>query len=509
VRRSIRLGLGLSACAIALCLPTPVGASALTLDQVGTYSTPVYVTSDPADSNRLYVVERAGRIMLTRAGQTTTFLDIRPLVPPYGGIDDRGLFSMAFAPDYESSGRFYVAYAGAENVEHLDEFTAKGDSVDPATRRAVLSIDHDSVFHYGGQLQFGPDGLLYVSTGDAGIGAGGEGDPDGNSQSLDTLNGKILRIDPGPSGGQPYTVPGDNPFVGAPGLDEIWSYGLRNPWRFSFDRASGDLVIGDVGQSTWEEVDYEPRSAGGGRGANYGWSCREGPDPYSGCGGDFTEAVFFLPHHAPPCSGSITGGYVVRDPGLPSLLGRYLYADFCLGELRSLRLGLPAASDDRPEGVAVAQPTSFGEDSCGRIYVASLSGPVYRLTEGTPSDCEPPVLIVLGKHRHSLRKGRPVSLKVWSSEAATVKVRVLQGAAKARRGIPSLKAKTVRLAGGVLRGLRWKLGRHATRRYTRMLSRGRRPTIHFRATAADAAGNSGAAVDRNVRLLPGRRSASR
>jgi glucose/arabinose dehydrogenase len=396
-------------------LLSPANASALALQKVGRFDAPTYVTSDPGDPNRLFIVERPGRIRLTEGGSTTTFLDIESIVS--GGDGEQGLFSMAFSPDYATNHHFYVAYSGVDDPSttgdesgdfHLDEFTSQGDSANPGSRRGVLTIEHSQTpNHYGGQLQFGPDDYLYASTGDG----ADEGDPPGNAQNLQTLYGKILRIDPEGASGRDYTIPASNPFVGTAGADEVWSYGLRNPWRFSFDRLTAALTIGDVGGQSWEEVNYEPVSAGGGRGDNFGWDCREGAHDHTGpeapgdgspspvCPsrvGTFTEPVFEYQHTDEPRRCSIIGGYVVRDLGLGDLYGRYLYMDLCVGKLRSLNLGLPRASDDRSEGVSVApvasegdelpddaRATSFGEDADGRIYVASLHGPVYRLTDAS------------------------------------------------------------------------------------------------------------------------------
>ncbi len=419
--RPIR-GLAALALAVGLSLSTAAGASALGLVQIGTYAAPLHVTSAPDDPDRIFVAEREGRIKLTTHGQTSTFLDITSLVSIPGEVSDRGLLSVAFAPDFGSTGRFYVLYTGEEGGVRVDEFTASGDSASLATRRPVLEIEHDSLYHYGGQLQFGPDGYLYISTGDNGtFGPGPGGDPDGNAQNIESPHGKILRIDPRPAGGQPYAAPQDNPFVGEPGMDEIWSLGLRNPWRFSFDRATGDLVIGDVGQDVWEDVEYAPRTAGGGRGDNYGWNCREGPDPYSGCTGSFTDPAFSYLHDGDPCS-SITGGYVVRDKGLPDLLGRYLYGDFCHGSVRSLRLGLPAASDDRAEPIELPGVTSFGQDACGRLYAAILGGGVYRIVGDNPTDCLEPQLSLRGKLRQRLGARGRVTIGAHSDETSTVTV---------------------------------------------------------------------------------------
>lgn len=205
---------------------------------------------------------------------------------------------------------------------------------------------------------------------------------------MNELLGKLLRIDPAPSGTESYTVPSDNPLVGAPGKDEIWSYGLRNPFRFSFDRLTGDLTIGDVGQGDYEEVDFAPWATGGGRGVNWGWDCREGAHPFAGtCMGPATptDPVIEYRQDDPLCA--VTGGYVVRDPGLIELYGRYLYTDYCGGEIRSAALVQPEVTDDRLENLDVAFPSSFGEDACGRVYVVSREGPVSRFEDGTPTDC--------------------------------------------------------------------------------------------------------------------------
>jgi hypothetical protein len=233
--------------------------------------------------------------------------------------------------------------------------------------------------------------MLYVSTGDG----GGGNDQEHNAQSIAKPLGKILRLDPNPSGALPYTVPADNPFAAGAGWEQlVWSYGLRNPFRFSFDRDGSALLIGDVGQSAREEVDYSPHPAGGGRGVNFGWNCREGLIAYDlDCAGrtGFTNPILDYAHAGGGCA--IVGGYVVRDPTLTSLYGRYLYSDECAGDIRSLVPSLPAATDDRSEGLSVGNPSSFGEDSCGRVYVASLAtGVVSRFVDGAPRVCTGPVV---------------------------------------------------------------------------------------------------------------------
>jgi Glucose / Sorbosone dehydrogenase len=382
-RWHVNLAAATTAALLSLVALPITSASAATLQPVGTFDSPVYVTSHPDDPNQLFVVEQGGEIELVTPAGTDVFLT----VPNVSSGGEHGLFSVAFPPDYAATGLLYVYYTGNDGDLHIDEFTASSGPVDPATRREVLHIPHPTFTnHNGGQLQFGPDGYLYAGTGDG----GGGGDPDENAQNLNSLLGKLLRIDPRPSGTSPYTIPADNPFVGTAGRDEIWAYGFRNPWRFSFDRTTGDLLVGDVGQGTWEEVDYAPASAGAGRGVNFGWDCREGAHDFepAGCTGPFTDPIFEYSHTGGACS--ITGGYVSRDPAVPELAGRYLYADLCLGEIRSLTPGFPAA-DDRSEGLTVFQPSSFGEDSCGRLYVASLGdGTVFRLAGTGPTSCAPP-----------------------------------------------------------------------------------------------------------------------
>jgi glucose/arabinose dehydrogenase len=385
--------LGLAAIA-SLALATSSPAAQLALAPVGTYDQPTYVTSAPADPEHLFIVERAGTIVQTQAGTTKPFADLRSLVSCC--TVERGLLSMALAPDFASTGRFYVAYTGVAAAGgslgdvHLDELTANGDSANLSSRRPVLTIAHSQFAnHNGGQLEFGPDGYLWLSTGDG----GGTGDPQQNSQNPNSLLGKLLRISPRPGGTAPYTVPADNPFVGVAGADEVWSFGFRNPWRFSFDRLTGALLVGDVGQGAREEVDYMPPASGLGRGANFGWNCREGLIPYQGAPAScaaitgFTDPIFDYTHTNPGGGAafgcSITGGYVVRDKSLGELYGRYLYSDYCNGQLRSLSPALPRAAGDRGEGLSVTSPVSFGEDSSGRIFVVSGAGPVYRLTGPT------------------------------------------------------------------------------------------------------------------------------
>jgi glucose/arabinose dehydrogenase len=362
-------------------------AVAASLETVGSgFEKPVYVTSDPKDPDRLFVVERRGTIQLIEDGQVKPFADLSSLVSTSG---EGGLLSIALAPDFATSGRLFVFYTGKEQSPpeiHIDELVAVGSTALLVTRRELLTIphpNHDN--HYGGQLQFGPEGNLFVSTGDG----GGSNDPERNAQDLGSRLGKILRLHPNPGGLLPYTVP-DNPFVDTPGADPlVWSYGLRNPFRFSFDRLTGDLWIGDVGQDDWEEIDFAA-APGLGAGANYGWSCREGreanptSDPACGSAGPFVNPLFDYPNPAQGCA--IIGGYVARGPDLGDLYGRYVYGDLCSGEVRSLHPSNPGFTD-RYEGIRLENLNSFGQDSCGRLYAVSGEGSVYRIRGAFPASC--------------------------------------------------------------------------------------------------------------------------
>jgi glucose/arabinose dehydrogenase len=308
------------------------------------------------------------------------FLDLRALVGDDGG--ERGLLSIAFPPDYARSGRFYVYYTDNDGNIRVDEFHRRTTTrAARGSRRSVIVIPHPvNANHNGGQLQF-LGNLLYLGTGDGGSG----GDPPNNAQNRESLLGKLLRIDPRPNGGQPYSVPADNPFVGRAGRDEIYSYGLRNPFRFSFDSSQGQprIAIADVGQNRFEELDYA--TVGAALGANFGWDALEGFAPYSEENGGTpdpggtTKPIMAYSHSRDGGSCSIIGGYVVGPGGPPSLRGRYLYSDYCSGRLYSLVPHLHGAGKDRRLGIEVPSPTSFGEDDRGRIYVCSQEGGVYRL----------------------------------------------------------------------------------------------------------------------------------
>jgi glucose/arabinose dehydrogenase len=361
--------------------PVGNGEGGVRLEEIGGFDEPVHVTQPPAgDDEHLYVVERCGTVQRVPVGggESETFLDLSGQVE-CGGTE-QGLLSMAFAPDYEDSRLLYVYYTGTDQNQRVVEYEAAGDgsAADPDTAREVLAMEDFASNHNGGLLLFGPDDRLWIGTGDG----GGSGDPERNGQDLSSLLGKILRIDPRPRDGEPYGIPDDNPHTEDSGArPEIAVHGLRNPWRFSFDRETGDLWIGDVGQDALEEIDSAAAQelTGLDSGLNFGWSAFEGSQRFN----DDQSA----PGARPPVleyplgeACAVTGGYVVRDPALRTLYGRYLYGDFCEGELRSFtaRAGRPA-TDDRELGVRVPSLSSFGEDAAGHLYAASLDGPVYRL----------------------------------------------------------------------------------------------------------------------------------
>jgi glucose/arabinose dehydrogenase len=354
---------------------TSVAKRGVGLKRIGTFAEPLYVTAPPGDQARVFVAEKGGRIRLVLNGKPVrrSFLDLSGNVSNGG---EQGLLSVAFAPDYARSGLLYVNYTDRSGDTQIQEFRrSRGNPnrANPASRRSVLTVDQPFENHNGGLNLFGPDGLLYIGLGDGGSG----GDPGNRAQRLDTLLGKLLRIDPRKAGSKPYRSPVSNPFVGKGGQNEIYAYGLRNPWRFSFDRRTGDLYIGDVGQNSFEEIDYARRGAA--RGRNFGWSCFEGSARYDSSRKCPNPVGPVLTYSLEGDNCAVTGGVVVRDPGLPQLAGRYLYADVCAGQVRSFEISAGRATGDRSIGVHTSNLSSFGEDASGRVYLTSLDGPVYRL----------------------------------------------------------------------------------------------------------------------------------
>ena len=362
------------------------GKGEVKLARVGSFDSPVHIQTAPGFSRLLFVVEQDGgiKVLRQRAGgkwsKRGTFLNIRDIVrsPADGAGGEEGLLSVAFPPDYRASGRFYVYYTNRRGNNTVAEYRRSSPTrAESSSERKLLTIAHpDFGNHNGGQLQFGPDGLLYLATGDG----GGGGDPDENAQNVKSLLGKLIRIDPRPGSAGPYGIPAGNPFVGGPGADEIFSTGLRNPFRFSFDRKTGNIAIADVGHSEREEINYETLEVA--NGANFGWDAFEGTKPFSPDGSP-APAEHELPIHEYSHSGgncAVTGGHVVRDRKLDTLYGRYVYADFCVGELRSLVPKLGGAKKDRSLGVTRPGISTFGEGRNGHIFVASLfTGKVWRL----------------------------------------------------------------------------------------------------------------------------------
>jgi hypothetical protein len=482
-----------SAFAVLIALVGAGSAHAASLQQVGLFDKPIYVTSAP-DPDRLFVVEREGMIEQVQNGAVSNFADLSTKVSCCSG--ERGLQSIAIAPDFATSGRFYVDYTGFEGEIHVAEMRAEGATAPLSSLRDVLVIPHaEKSNHYGGQLQFGPDGMLYVSTGDG----GGEDDELHNAQDPGKPLGKILRVDPLPAGLLPYTIPPGNPYAGGlPADDAIWSLGLRNPYRFSFDGPSNAIVIGDVGQAKGEEVDYASASAAG---LNYGWNCFEGLQPGPATdpqcatppSGGYTNPIFEYGHDDPGPGGSrcaIVGGYVVRDASLGDLYGRYLYGDYCGGSVRSLLPADPAGTD-RSEGLEVPQMTSFGVDSCGRLYTASEAGRVSRLVGSIPTVCPtaaPRKISYVGikAQGRRVKKRKRAQITAWVSPCG------------GRRGEP------VKL---------WRGRVHlATRRLDRACSVRFRPRITrravFRASVAEDA-NYVAATSRKLRIKVDHRKPSR
>jgi glucose/arabinose dehydrogenase len=331
----------------------------------------------PADRSRLFVVEQAGRIRILRGGTVvpTPFLDITDRV--FDDANEKGLLGLTFHPRFAENGRFFVNYTG-RNDTHIAEFrSAPGaDVADPATERTLLIVAQPFSNHKAGQLAFGPDGFLYFGLGDGGSG----GDPFGNGQNLGALLGKLIRLDVDRA--QPYAVPSDNPFVSRPGArPEIWAYGLRNPWRFAFDRVTGDLFIADVGQGTVEEIDAEPAPRRGGQ--NYGWNVTEGSrcfSPATNCPRDGITFPVVEYTHAEGCS--VTGGVVYRGCRMPGYAGTYFYGDFCTGFVSSFRLESGRPVDQRDWTAQLGRRrnlSSFGVDADGEVYMLELGGEIYRI----------------------------------------------------------------------------------------------------------------------------------
>jgi glucose/arabinose dehydrogenase len=342
--------------------------------------TPIAKLDDPtaftirAGDGALYVTEQVGRVRAVRNGT----LDPQPALDLTADVlsgGEQGLLGLAFSSD---GSKLYVNYTNRNGDTRIDEYTMRGGTADPGSRRELLAIEGLQPNHNGGEVSFGPDGLLYIGIGDGG-GAGDSGRghaPGGNGQSLDTLLGKILRIDPTPSGGSQYRIPPGNPFASGGGQPEIWAYGLRNPWRFSWDRETNDMWIADVGQNAWEEIDFVP--AGQGAGSNFGWNRFEGTHQFSGePPRDAVPPIFEYPLTGGTCAA--IGGYVYRGSRIPALTGAYVYSDYCDGTIRTIVEQDAQLVDQRDLGVRADQPTTFGEDQDGELYVLSQGDGLQRI----------------------------------------------------------------------------------------------------------------------------------
>jgi glucose/arabinose dehydrogenase len=357
--RTLALVVALAAAAL------PASASAIRLTPVATgLASPLLVTAPPGDA-RLFVVEKPGRVRIVRAGRLlpTPFLNVVNRVSTGG---EQGLLGLAFHPKYADNGRFYVNYTDRGGDTRVVEYrvSSSPNRAAAGSARVILTVDQPYANHNGGHIAFGPDGMLYIGMGDGGSG----GDPENHGQRTNTLLGKMLRIDVDtPSGGRPYGIPAGNAFPNGGGRAEILHWGLRNPWRFSFDRASGDLWMGDVGQNAIEEIDFAPK---GSSGLNFGWNAFEGTKAFGGTANGPTVNPVAQYTHSKGCS--VTGGYVYRGSRVPSLRGRYVYADFCSGRTWSMRAG-PRPGDVREITGRLSRSLknvfSFGEDAAGEMYV--------------------------------------------------------------------------------------------------------------------------------------------
>lgn len=365
---------------------TPGSYPLITLTHIaGGFESPVHITHAGDNSGRLFVVEQRGRIQELDNG---IFLDISDRVrsPFSDGGNEEGLLSLAFPPGYGfGKDHFYVYYTRTDGNNQVSRFSLSGDPdiADPNSEETIITLDHPTYSnHNGGQLFFGDDGFLYISTGDG----GGGGDPDKNGQDTNSLLGKLLRIDV-EAGVDPYQIPPSNPFVGEPDhRGEIWSLGLRNPWRFSFDRLTGDLYLGDVGQGSWEEVDFQPAGSLGG--TNYGWNIKEGLECYNAANCDdqgMTDPVFVYPTHVNGTC-SITGGYVYRGQDYPGLYGSYIYGDYCNGNIWGLNNQAGEWANQLLLDTSLSIST-FGEDENGELYLADIStGDIYQVVQVMPME---------------------------------------------------------------------------------------------------------------------------
>jgi glucose/arabinose dehydrogenase len=365
------------------------GTKVMALEKVGSFDQPVGIVQPPGRS-QLVVVEKAGQLRVLDDGVTLAkpMLDLRKLVKTSGRGGEQGMLSVAFPGDFTKSGRYYVSFTDRHDDLRIFEYRVEktGELVtEPGSGREILTVPQPTTQHHSGHLEFGPDGFLYIGSGDGGP----SGDPANVSQDRRSLLGKLLRIDPSRTTGRKgtrnwraYLTPKSNPYVGVPGRDEIYSLGLRNPWSFTFDRSTGALIVGDVGNSRFEEVNYLP--AGGGLGANFGWAAYEGTAVFKGGvarARTVTPAVVYP--HGPACS--VIGGYAVRDPRLsriagPEVVGSVVFGDFCTGKVYAFVPRFGPAKKVQSLRFRIRGLAGFGQDRAGRIYLISLEGGIWRLT---------------------------------------------------------------------------------------------------------------------------------
>lgn len=355
--------------------PIPEPAAFRWIPVVSGLTKPVGLTHAGDASGRIFVIEQSGLIRVIQADRLDLrpFLDIRDRVGSQGL--EQGLLGLAFHPDYPENNTFYVNYTDRDGNTVIARFqvsAADPGRADANSEMRLLQVQQPYANHNGGEVAFGPDGYLYLGLGDG----GSAGDPQGNGQSRVTLLGKILRLDV--DSGSPYAIPADNPFTSGDGKLEIWAYGLRNPWRFSFDRLTGDLYIGDVGQSQWEEIDYLPAGAPGG--VNFGWNLYEGSHPFKS---DLAQGAVVAPpiaeyDHNQGCS--VTGGVVYRGTSLPAMQGVYLYGDYCSGNIWGLKQDAAGSWMNRLLFQNIGSISSFGEDEAGEVYLVDHRGSIFHLT---------------------------------------------------------------------------------------------------------------------------------
>ena len=363
------------------------------------FKKPLFITSYPTDSNLLYVVEQAGRIIVIENGEKLKrpFLDIKKqVVNPNRPGDERGLLGFAFHPNHTKNGKFYINYMNNDGYTVVSEFTVKNKQrANHSSERILFDLKQPFSNHNGGHMAFGPDGYLYISIGDGGK----SGDPNNAGQDLNTIFGKVIRIDVNQT---PYGIPKSNPYYGQENKrGEIWAWGLRNVWRFSFDRKNGDIFYGDVGQNKWEEINYEPAKSKGG--VNYGWRIMEARhcyNPEDNCNeSGLTQPILEYPNDAnymrtltgmdqPDVDGcSVTGGYVYRGKKIKGLQGTYLFGDYCSGNVWSFKVenGKAVEFQNRTEEINLAEGeftnyiSSFGEDADGELYIIDYNGGVYKI----------------------------------------------------------------------------------------------------------------------------------